>query len=1217
MRRFFQRLLLSITTVVVTQISFVSAESIRLVGPNGQVQSAPQYSDNTVRPSVVNTEPARFFGPTSADQTLWSIASQFRPSASVSVQQTLLAIYQLNPQAFEGQNIHTLIPGSTLRIPSLAQISANTNQQAVDIMAAHQAKLTASPVTPPRVRPAPVRSAPVPVASPKTEVVAQVQAETINANVANNAQLEANRAADINRAAEAEVMALEEKNHSLRVMLSQVQLEMSTLKQELGDENRIRSEVEKLLEEERIKAQEAQRLAPSALDNLLANGWLVAALALIPGLLLAIVILLLINRRSTDQQQMAKPSSSIAGDLAMAAPMGLAADQIEDIGDDLLLDDDLFSSSDEKPLDDVEQAFADDDVFADLDEADLDFNLNRPDSEELFVGIDDDGDLDTEFDILGTSANGISVNEEDKALGLDEMVRALDEASQADAPMMAADSFDLADQNHLSDDDIESLLAGDENDLLLEGKVEQSLLDELLASELDALDPEPALQDSATLQGLLNQELDSLSTDDDFELSDATIADTELDPKPEFATLQPQADFEPVELADQTALLDEILAAQDTPIAQDSTELLEELLAEFDAPETDELGLRSSNLDQLEPELVELDQNSTQLLDEVLGESAVSDELAQFDIDANSTELLDELLADFDLADDATEPATLSVEDGTELFDELLDIEQQAQPSQPVISDEFNRDTFIDDLLTSAPAQDPLLEPQEQHQSVGLADEPVIQPEIEVSAAPMPVSNPLPANEFGIPQDDDWLEQAGAGSEPPLDMTPSASQASTLTAMTDAELPEYTEAEALADALQSAPEPALAAEPQNIEQLSTVAEFDEWELPEYTEAEALADALQSAPESALAAEPQNIEQLSTVAEFDEWELPEYTEAEALADALQSAPDPVLAAEPENIEQPGTVAEFDEWELPEYTEAEALADALQSEPDRALNVQPESDPQHTVLDVPNSTLPEVSTEEDVLADFAEIDQEENDFLNFAELALPTVSEPEPVADAIVQTSAPAPAIADPAFDEQALHDLLSEPNPVDQPLRFEQPLDAQTIDSAGMDIDAMLQMGGEDWNGFHLTPDQQAQLPDEVPAEEQDIWAANTPEPQVKSEDWGVQEEQLDFDPRRDGYMTIDQLMAQVESQEQELDPDQQELKLNVGLDEFPDVIGDVHAIDVDSGAEAAGKLDLAKIYIEMNDEKGAVKLLEEAIVDGDDEIRQQAKRLIDRINGRV
>lgn len=69
-------------------------------------------------------------------------------------------------------------------------------------------------------------------------------------------------------------------------------------------------------------------------------------------------------------------------------------------------------------------------------------------------------------------------------------------------------------------------------------------------------------------------------------------------------------------------------------------------------------------------------------------------------------------------------------------------------------------------------------------------------------------------------------------------------------------------------------------------------------------------------------------------------------------------------------------------------------------------------------------------------------------------------------------------------------------------------------------------------------------------------------------------------------MTIDELMAQVESEEQGLNPDEEELKLDVGLDEFPDVIGDIRDIDVDSGAEAAGKLDLAKIYIEMNDEKG-------------------------------
>lgn len=58
----------------------------------------------------------------------------------------------------------------------------------------------------------------------------------------------------------------------------------------------------------------------------------------------------------------------------------------------------------------------------------------------------------------------------------------------------------------------------------------------------------------------------------------------------------------------------------------------------------------------------------------------------------------------------------------------------------------------------------------------------------------------------------------------------------------------------------------------------------------------------------------------------------------------------------------------------------------------------------------------------------------------------------------------------------------------------------------------------------------------------------------------------------------------------------------MGLDEFFDVIGDIWDIDVDSGVEVVGKLDLVKIYIEMNDEKGVIKLFEEVIVDGDDEI---------------
>ncbi len=1598
MRRFFQRLLLPVAVMVVTQTSFVSAESIRLVGPDGQVQPTPQYSENIVRNSA-NNEPGRFFGPTSANQTLWSIASQLRPSSSVTVQQTLLAIYQLNPQAFENQNIHTLIPGSTLRVPSLAQISRNSTQDAVNIMASHQAKLNQTPDTP--VRPvAPPR--PAPVATPKVEAVAQTPPQvTPTTAPQEKAPTELNTPAKPSQSTDAEVMALEEKNHTLRLMLSQVQSEVSTLKEELGDENRIRSEVERLLEEERRKAEEASRLAPSALDNLLSNGWLVALLALIPGLLIAIVVLLLLNRRSSAQQE--NPTqNNITSEMPTAAPVTLGPEQTEDIGDDLLLDDDLFSATDDKEENDAEKAFSDeDDVFADLNETDLDFNLDGQDSDDLFVGIDDDGDLDTEFDALNESANGISVNADDKALGLEEMERALNDVSEP-TDNDDLNSFDLADENQMSEDDIEALLSGDEeNELLSDGKVDQSLLDDLLASELDALDDEPAIQDTETLDTLLNDELASLSEEDndEFDLSGAGVAgDQDLDDL--FASIEEQADLEQLEAKaiDETALLDEILAEQDAPLSEESTELLDELLDDFDKPENDEFDAQTAELLQPDELILDLEEDSTQLLNEVLGEPVPEELASELEIDQNSTELLDELLDDLDLDDESIEatefsvaPEKLSVEDGTELFDELLEIEQHPESveliSELATEDEFNSDTFIDDLLNSAPAKDPLLEPVlDENEAFAQADDFDFNPEIEGGLEDdLPQPSALPANEFGTPQDEDWvfdeddssptlegnaelelssaeddlpeqttatnetadelladlaaqpqsntvdtsddalapdalsqsveesltlndLELPEENDEPQLaEVTPSsafdeqqveteiepeseplAAEASNdesdLTALNELDLPEYTEEDVLADAqlepaAESDVEPELASDLEEEEAFTELNELDlpeyteedaladvqlepavesevepdlelaseptaeeaftelnELDLPEYTEEDALADAqLEPAtesdvePELELASEPAAEEaftelneldlpeyteedaladaQLEPAAEsevepelelasepaeeeafteLDELDLPEYTEEDALADAqLEPAAESEVESEPElasDLDEEEPFTELNELDLPEYTEEDALADA-QLEPAAESEVEPElelaSEPAEEEafteldeLDLPEYTeedaladaqlesvvesevepelelasdleeeeaftelneldLPEY-TEEDALADaqlepaaelevepelelasdleeeeaFTELNEldlpeyteedalvdaqlepvaesevepeldlasdleEEEAFTELNEFDLPEYTEEDALADAQLEPSVesevepelgdgtetlaqetesdalvadedllasvesavdevqpellgatqdvpPTQSLANKAFDEEALHDWLSDNPDGEKPFSFDRPLDAKTIDSAGMDIDAMLQMGGEDWNGFHLTPDQQAQLPDDVPEDEQAIWASETPEPQAKPENWGSQEDLLDFDPQRDGYMTIDELMAQVESEEQGLNPDEEELKLDVGLDEFPDVIGDIRDIDVDSGAEAAGKLDLAKIYIEMNDEKGAIKLLEEAIVDGDDEIRQQAKRLIDVLNGRV
>ena len=1132
MRQIIQRLLLPIAIVAVTQISIVSAESIRLIGPNGEIQSSPQFSENLAQTRNLqqsDNQPSKFFGPTLESDTLWSIATRLRPSNAVTVQQTLFAIYRLNPQAFENQNIHSLMPGSNLRIPSLAQIRSSSTQDAVNVMAAHQAKL--DNIGSPSVVAAP--SAPVtPVKPPVTNnAVAAVESPTVKPAVETPVTSPAIKTLETQIvSSDAELMALEEKNHKLRLMLADVKSEVDELKGELGDENRIRSEVEKLLDEERRKAAEAQKLAPSALDQLLSNPWLVAALAIIPGLLIGLIVVMLLGRRSkTEAQQEVTPPIQ-----ENIAPITVGDPNIEDIGDDLMLDDDLFGESD-----DSEKLFGDDiafddetdpnadkepDIFADLEDSDLDFNLEGEDDEDPFASIGDDGDLEE----LTSSSNGISVSGDEKAVGLDEMARALDEASVDSAD---ESEFDLSDENAMSDADIEALLNGDGATEELESDtLDQSLLDDLLASteqdDQDDFDFDSLLDDSGDDFNLDSEQSDPINND--FGIKDAELAsDSELDDL--FANIEAEADLEQLEASaiDDTALLDELLNEEDSPqIDSNSIDLLDELLDEEEDESLPDLTQSTDLLD----ELVEADNNqqdtdepdfsSAQTLDELLGDTSSEDEDVDLKLDEESTDLLDELLSDDDgsetlkidetaILDELADNDDIAVEDGTELFEELLEIEQHAQQvegtqetevsseltgGQPEIEEaEFNRNTFIDDMLNVAPDKDPLLDDGEIELStaedsrdfseeVGSDDDFDFNPEIEGS---------------------DYLEQ---NNQQPSNDTPS---------LVDANNENVGAPEAVANEF-------------------GIPQDGDWEL----EQEPLSDA-----NAELAEERSEPVAQETFEAIDDESLPEFSEEEALA-----------SFEPEKVNEQ------------EPVEEDALA-SLEAESVDTPVQAPENNNRHQ----------EASSEQSQL-------------------------------------------IAKDEFDEQALSDWLNEDDSSQAPFSFEKPLDALTIDSAGMNIDAMLEMGGEDWNGFNLTPDQQASIPDDVPEEEREVWNQDiqTEEPEILEENWAMQDVLDDFDAKKNQYMTIDELMAQVDDAEQgAISPEDEALKLDVGLNEFPDVIGDIGDVDVDSDSEASGKLDLAKIYIEMNDEKGAIKLLEEAIVDGNDVIRREAKTLIDIINGRV
>ncbi|HCE3507981.1 TPA: AAA family ATPase [Vibrio parahaemolyticus] len=1423
MRQNYKRLLAALVLMSATQTSsVVQAEGIRLVGPSGEVQSSPSYAEEIERALPTppeNTQPSRFFGPTGENQTLWSIASELRPSRNVSVQQTLLAIYRINPQAFDNQNIHELIPGSRLRVPSLEQVRSATTEQAVAIMKAHELRLKQpkpekpAPVKQIEVKPKPVAEPTAPktpvVTPPKPELVKPVETTANVPPVSTSPQGE-KQVSDLKdklQGSQSELESLEEKNHRLRLMLSQVQSEVETLKSELNDEERIRSEVEKLLAEERQRVAEQQRMQPSTMDKILSNGWLVGLAALIPGALLALLVVMLLGRRSKAKEEEAAQQQTQDID-PLAAPIGLAAaDQLDD---ELSLDDDLFGDDDSEPLlEQDEKAELEEDVFANLDDEELDFNLEGDDGEDPFAGIGDDGDLDVGFDEFDSSTSGIQVNGDEKALGLEEMERALDEVTP-ELEVLDEDEtgFDLSDDdNAISDDEFAKLLADDEpSEDLSSGSVDQAMLDDLFAElgdddlDLDVEDtkPEPQVSDEDFSAGeASDDDIDKLLAQYD---QPAEETSTELDPLDELESLAGLTD--------------------DTDIDENSTELLDELI-DFDEDETEEEFDPLNELEALsdfeaEEVIEELDENSVDLLDELLQddddepvlEDETTSELDPFDdliredeaVTADESQLDDDLVADFGfeeiepqteqnkaLEPEEEKPLTAQVEeDASELeFESGLDIdallsEAQQQPVAPEPTESlqeesvpFNSNDFLGDLEEMSPEHDPLmteldelfesdntvLEETEQESADfaaeldallegkdGFAEElenSSVKENLMPSAEELPSENgeyqlreeqtepeitskeeepaftPTPntvENEFGVPQEEDWLlDDVEPEAEKKLEQEPVAATSTDVDEdefnFDELELPEFDEEDALAsmadepelpeaevqaaaptvdaeedfnfdelelpefdeeDALASmADEPELPeAEVQAAAPTAEAEEefnFDELELPEFDEEDALAS-MAGEPELP-EAELQTAEPTADAEEefnFDDLELPEFDEEDALA-SMTAEPE-LPEAEVQTAEPTADAEEefnFDELELPEFDEEDALA-SMAAEPEL-----PESEVQAAAptaeaeeeFNFDELELPEFD-EEDALASMADEPElpesereaaapaaEAEEEFNFDDTELPEFSEEDAIAAMAEASSSSESEVAPkPILQADNDHDALFEvfaqnsfDQEVEQPTAIESPselddfdestmanlladepsaeafdgkLDSDTIASAGMDFETMLDVG-DDWDGFKPASDMpEPSVTEEVPEDQQEVWSSSEAltQPEIAQENWAEQEDLDDFDPKKNQFMTIDELMAQVDKEGGEFE--EQELMLDVGLNEFPDVIGDIGDVDVDTNAEAAGKLDLAKIYLEMNDPQGAIKLLEEAIVYGEDDIRREAKNLIDTINGR-
>ena len=134
-----------------------AAQRSALTSPTDTTSNASDAADNTVKKSEV-VEPGGARGPAApvapearpeAQQTvlppaedpdeyriqhkdtMWRLAERFRPSALVTTQQTMIAIYNKNPDAFIGNNINQIKSGYVLRLPSESEVQAVDPYQAI------------------------------------------------------------------------------------------------------------------------------------------------------------------------------------------------------------------------------------------------------------------------------------------------------------------------------------------------------------------------------------------------------------------------------------------------------------------------------------------------------------------------------------------------------------------------------------------------------------------------------------------------------------------------------------------------------------------------------------------------------------------------------------------------------------------------------------------------------------------------------------------------------------------------------------------------------------------------------------------------------------------------------------------------------------------------------------------------------------------------------
>ncbi|MFQ2906635.1 FimV/HubP family polar landmark protein [Aeromonas allosaccharophila] len=596
-------------------------------------------AEPVVRQATAN---AGSYGPVRPTDTLWSLASKYRPSTSVSVYQTMVAIYEKNPRSFADGNINHILVGSRILLPTVAEASVITDAQArakfrsdnaswKGLSPKYLANKQAHTAKPVAVKPAKVEAAksepvkaapaPLPVAKaapiPAPVVAPQPAAETKEvAKVSEPAPKEAVAPAPVPSAAEGTTpaplpsdldkpvgkpatemaLALEdanaqlgqvtEMNHRLKLRLQSLTEEVETLKAQLQDQTALQKEIAELKAQPVPPVVAAPEPKQNWLMDLLASPLNLAMIILLPVLLVLALVTLWLRARA--RRELEEQEKSLSESTAMMM------DQEQSEFDDLL----SVDVTDNEPVRPV----------PDLNTPDG-FMPVEPDKPELDLVFSDDGEMDLQgFEPERMAAQPASRDPDlvpDLDLSLDEPIalaneHAMDLASEFNPKPKAADEV-------MSEEELQAALFAElDADLSADLEPDLNSIDEVGAADddlasFDLGEFENAFDEPAA--GKDDNAIDLSAEDGADESADAMLAELGLEPaKAKEAELDLEWDPNELALSDFEDAFAEVEShpadVQPREQAQESGYVeIDKLLAEADASTTEQEPYQGFSLD--------------------------------------------------------------------------------------------------------------------------------------------------------------------------------------------------------------------------------------------------------------------------------------------------------------------------------------------------------------------------------------------------------------------------------------------------------------------------------------------------------------------------------------------------------------------------------------------------------------------------------------------